>query len=70
MQQNQRRQWLERLAFSFIVIALVLIWEMYKSLSGRGVPLSQGRLVLYLVAAAMCIAMGVTGIRSRHRRQD
>ena len=64
------RPWLERLALSFLIIAAVLAWEAYKGLSGRTPEMSQGRIILYLVASAMSIAMGVAGIRSRHRPRD
>jgi hypothetical protein len=61
------RRWLERLAFSFILIAIVLVWECYKSLTGRSPAIGTGRLTIYMVGAACSFAMGILGIRSRHR---
>ncbi len=62
-----RIRWLQRLALSFIIIACILVWEVYKSLTGRAPPLPQWRLVLYLIGAATSFSVGVTGMRSRHR---
>jgi hypothetical protein len=64
------RPWLERLALSFLIIAAVLAWEAYKGLTGRTPQMGQARINLYLVASVMSIAVGVAGIRSRHRPHD
>ena len=64
------RRWLARLAFSFIIIGGVLLWEGYKSL---GTPTTERRPVRALtcfIAAGACMALAANGIRERHRRQD
>jgi hypothetical protein len=60
-------RWLSRLAFSFFIIAAVLVWETYKSLMGERGPVAQWRIALYMVATVMCIALGAMGVRARHR---
>ena len=62
------REWLARLAFSFFVIAIVLGWETYRGLQRR--TISESRAGLYLMAGGMSVAMGVMGMRERHKRQD
>ena len=59
------RRWLARLAFSFFVVAAVLAWEGYRaSKYGGG---SQGRAVVFLLAAALAVLLGLAGVRERHR---
>jgi len=60
-------RWLARLSFSFFIIAAVLVWEIYKSMIGERGPVPQWRIVLYMVATVMCIALGAMGVRARHR---
>jgi hypothetical protein len=57
------RRWLARLSFSFLIIAAVLLWEANKLGSG-------GRSSAYIVGAFVCIALGIIGIRARHREKD
>jgi hypothetical protein len=57
-------RWLARLAMSFFIIAAVLAWEAYQALQHAGPP---WRIAVYLVAAAASIALGVAGIREKHR---
>ena len=64
------RRWLSRLAMAFIVIAAFLAWEGYQSAIGRRGAVPQGRILLYFLAAAMAITLGMEGMRQRHRRQD
>jgi NADH:ubiquinone oxidoreductase subunit 6 (subunit J) len=54
-------RWLSRLAFSFIVIAAVLAWE-----GRRAVGAAQ---IGCYVGAALLFALGVIGLRERHRRR-
>ena len=64
------RRWLSRLSFSFFIVALLLIWQVYKSMTGRAAPLEQWRLALYLIAAVLAVVMGALGVRARHQRSD
>ena len=59
------RTWLARLAMSFFVVAAVLIWEAYQ---GSKAGVQTWRIMVYLVAAAAGIALGVAGTREKHRR--
>lgn len=53
------RAWLARLSFPFLVFAFVLAWEGYKTVGNR-------RALCY-VGAAAAFAVGLAGIRERHR---
>jgi len=64
------RRWLSRLAMAFIVIAAVLAWEGYQSATGRRGPVPQWRILLYFLAAAMAVTLGLEGLRQRHRRHE
>ena len=64
------RRWLPRLAMSFIVIAAVLAWEAYQSATGHRGPVPHWRILLYFLAAAMALALGMEGMRLRHRPPD
>ncbi len=62
-----RQSMLARLAFSFFVIAAVLVYEGYRA--SRAAPqVSRGQLALYAVAAALSLILGFAGLRARHRR--
>lgn len=61
------RKWLARLAFSFILIALVLIWEGYRMIKTEP---SLPRVIAYFVGAGACLALGSAGMRERHRGQS
>lgn len=63
------RAWLERLAFSFIVLAAVLFWSAYRIYSGHVVG-TPGRVAVYTVLGALLLGVGMAGVRSRHRRRD
>ena len=58
------RRWLARLAFSFFILAAVLAWEGYRASKYGG---DQGRAVLFLLAAALSVLLGLAGVRERHR---
>lgn len=66
----QTQQWLGRLAFSFIIVAAVLVWEAYRASSALSGDIPRGRITLYLVGAALAVVLGVLGIRTRHRDRD
>ena len=66
------RRWLARLSFSFIILALVLGWDAWRSLRGHTAPRPQWRIQVQFVAAAACVVLGLIGTAMRHRdlRQD
>ena len=57
------QRWLARLAFSFIVIAILLAWSGRQAARRGESPTSR-----YAVAAVFAAA-GVIGLRERHRRE-
>src|SRR5688500_9684608 len=56
------RRWLARLAFSFILLALVFVWEGYRTRRGDRGPGQEGRMYAFFVAAAVCFGLGLRGI--------
>jgi 4-amino-4-deoxy-L-arabinose transferase-like glycosyltransferase len=67
MRWNSRQAWLARLGYSFFIIAAVLAWEIYRALTGRAGPVPKWQLALYILAGGMAVAMGIAGMRARHR---
>ena len=61
------QRWLSRLAFSFLIIAGVLVWQ---AMHLQSAPPGQRRwrMALYLVAAGMSASLALMGLRVRHRR--
>lgn len=68
--QSKLRPWLARFAFSFIIIAIVLLWEGYKALGGNGRPQQAGRAIACFVGAGAFMALGAAGNRERHRHDQ
>jgi hypothetical protein len=56
--------WLARLTFSFFIVAFLCLYEANRS-QQRGDTM---RATIFVVAAAAGIVLGITGMRSRHRR--
>ncbi len=61
------KPWLARFSFSFLIIAMVLGWEVYKGL--RDNTLSTPRAVLYLLCGGISVGLSMMGIRERHKPQ-
>jgi hypothetical protein len=59
--------WLARLAPSFFIICCLLLWSAYRAAQGRLGPVSNARIVLFIVAAVLSFVLGVIGTRERHR---
>ncbi|HYO09587.1 MAG TPA: hypothetical protein VER17_11500 [Tepidisphaeraceae bacterium] len=55
------RKWLGRLAFSFVILAAVFAYE------GRRAARNGASPTLYYAGAAVIGALGITGLRERHR---
>ncbi|HEX3355927.1 MAG TPA: hypothetical protein VHS31_03005 [Tepidisphaeraceae bacterium] len=64
------QRWLARFSFSFFIFAAVLLWEAYNAIQGRRGFVPTWRIYLYGIAAAMSFALGVLGVRARHREID
>lgn len=63
-------RWLQRLSFSLIVVAMVLIWEAWQEHSGRhGQPRLWRVGLLYAGAFAVGL-LGMYAVSLRHRRSD
>jgi hypothetical protein len=62
------RYWLSRLALSFIVVGLVLCWEVYKG--SQDGTLRGARLGLYVAGIVVCLSGGLAGMKERHRKDD
>jgi hypothetical protein len=56
--------WFARLAFSFLIVGFVVGYEGYKA-QQRG---ESARATIMMIGAAAGIAMGISGLRARHRR--
>ncbi|HMB94896.1 MAG TPA: hypothetical protein VKK61_02540 [Tepidisphaeraceae bacterium] len=60
------QSWLSRLTFSFLIIAAVLVWEIYKIIHSQTPP-QIGRVILYAIIAGICLALAAAGMQARHR---
>ncbi|WP_428937448.1 hypothetical protein [Fontivita pretiosa] len=60
------QKWLARLAFSFLVLCLLLLWQSYK-LSQRDSSAGWWQVPLCLLGAAASGALALAGLRARHR---
>jgi hypothetical protein len=61
------RKWLERLSWSFCIVAVWLLYEAHL-LNLRGGPAWQ--MILLVVGAAAALGLGAAGVRSRHQDLD
>ena len=64
------RRWLGRFAFSFVIIAIVCLWEGYKALGTEGREQRPTRVVLCFIGAGASMALAGAGMRERHRSDD
>lgn len=64
------RKWLARLSFSFIILAAVLAWEAWRTRRGDRGPGRDRQAFALVTAAAVCFALGLRGVRERHRALD
>jgi hypothetical protein len=63
------RAWLERLAFSFIILAAALFWSAYRIYTGHA-PGTSRRITAFTILGALLLGAGLAGVRLRHRRKD
>jgi len=61
------RNALGRIAFALLVLAFVLAWEGYQASTGERGSVTPSRVALYYVGAAVLGALGLAGVRQRHR---
>ncbi len=62
------RRWLDRLSFSFLILAAVLIWSGYRALRAPAVQTPAWRITLYFLGAGACLALFIAGVKQRHRK--
>ena len=55
---------------SFVIIAVVLMWEGYKALTRPYIENPRTRVVMCFVGAGACMALAGAGMRERHRHDD
>ena len=60
-------RFLARFSFSFLILAGWLAWEGYQITIGSAPPNRAGYAPLFFAGAAVCFALGVNGLRQRHR---
>jgi hypothetical protein len=61
-------RWLSRFAFTFLILAGLLIYQGYREMTTLAQPL-WWRIGLYFVAAGMGLGLAVKGVRERHRAE-
>ena len=59
-------RWLARLAYSFLILAGLLVWQAYREMTTLREP-GKARLGLYFVGAMVSVGLAVRGMRARHR---
>lgn len=64
------RQWLGRLSFSFLIIAMVCGWEAYQAAAGNRPAAPAWRAPVLSVSAAVAFVFFLAGTRARHARRD
>jgi hypothetical protein len=64
------RKWLARLSFSFIILTVFFAWEGYRTRRGDRGPGQEAKMYAFFTAAAVSFALGLVGVRERHRRDD
>lgn len=64
------RRWTARLAFSFILLAIVFAWEGHRTRRGDRGPGQDWKAYAYFAASAVCFVAGLRGVRERHRHVD
>jgi hypothetical protein len=64
------RKWLARLSFILIIVAAVLAWEAWRTRRGDHGPGREWRAYACVVGAALCLGLGLRGVRERHQPRD
>jgi hypothetical protein len=62
------RRWFARLAFSFILLAVVFAWEGYRIRRGDFGPGKEWKMYVFFATAAVCFGLGLRGMHERHRQ--
>lgn len=59
------RDWLKRLAFSFLIVAFAMFWRGQKQLRAGD---QSAEPYLWISGACACVVLGLAGVRLRHAR--
>jgi hypothetical protein len=59
-------RWLARFAFTFLILAGLLIYQAYREMTQTASP-NKWRIALYFVAAGISFGLSARGVRERHR---
>lgn len=62
-------RWLGRFAFTFLILAGLLIYQAYREMTTMAEP-NKWRIALYFVAAGISFGLSARGMRERHRSPD
>ena len=62
------RRWLGRLSFSFLIVAIFLVYSGYRGMEQHVV--SPARAVFYFLGALLAFVLFLLGVRARHRPGD
>ena len=62
------RYWLARLAMSFVIIGVAILFKLHQ-LRGNA-TLTGTQQGVYVAAAVLCFALGIAGMKERHRRRE
>jgi hypothetical protein len=62
---------LASLSFSFLIVGGVLVWQGYRELTRpRPGEVIGWRVAMYFVVGGLCFALGLRGVKERHRPDD
>lgn len=70
MPQTTLQSWLARLSMSFLIVAGLMIYHLWKVQSGQLPAEPTWKIVLLGAGSIACIILGMTGIRIRHQDKD
>jgi hypothetical protein len=59
--------WISRFSFTFIILGAFLLIRVYQWQTGK-IPLESWQVTAFVVGGALFLALGVQGIKYRHRR--
>ena len=65
--KSATQRWISRLAFSFLIIAALLIWQAFHVHRAPSQIPPNVRMILYLIGAFASTVLAVLGFRERHK---
>lgn len=64
------QSWLARLSFSFLLVAGVLLYRIWRYSAGQLPNETLWKIILLAILCITCILLGLIGLRIRHRPSD